>query len=213
MGRTLALSLVLVAGAMLAAPSGAPSGAAGATPERLAATRALLDRLRASGRAEVAVRTVRPDPLGEGTRVVTGRLALEPPRFARLDLSTGERLTLRADGGDWLQPATRQLVRAGARSAGAALAWWGVLLESGHERFRERAEGRRTFVLTPADSEAAGPTRVTLGSGGLPAAIEVEDAAGERVTWRFSGWRFVRPRGRTAFVLEAPPGYDVVEMP
>lgn len=213
MGRTLALSLALAAGAMLAAPAGAASGTAGATPERLAATRALLDRLHASGRAEAAVRTIRPDPLGEGTRVVTGRLALEPPRFARLDLSTGERLTLRADGGDWLQPAARQLVRAGARSAGAALAWWDVLLESGHERFRERAAGRRTFVLTPADSEAAGPTRVTLGADGLPSAIEVEDAAGERVTWRLSGWRFVRPRGRAAFVLEAPPGVDVVDMP
>ncbi|MBI5708901.1 MAG: hypothetical protein HZC42_01130 [Candidatus Eisenbacteria bacterium] len=213
MGRARALTLALLAGAALAAPAGARSGAAGATAERLAATRVLLDRLRASGRAEAAVRTIRPDPLGAGTRVVTGRLALEPPHFARLDLSSGEQLTLRADGGDWLQPAARQLVRAGARSAGVALAWWGVLLESGSGRFRERAAGPRSFVLTPADSDAAGPPRVTLGAGGLPERIEVEDAAGERVTWRLAAWRFRRPRGRAAFLLQAPPGYDVVELP
>mgnify|MGYP001195749181 CR=1 FL=1 len=103
----LALALALApAGAGLAA--GKP--AAKPTPATLASTRTLVAKLAGSGRGEARVTVSRGDPLGGPDRVDEGRLALEPPDRVRLDFgATGERIALRGDGGEWVQPATRPL--------------------------------------------------------------------------------------------------------
>jgi hypothetical protein len=193
--------------------------AADAGPARAAAefqsTKALLARLRASGRAEAAIETSVQDLLGGPPRRVRGRLALELPHFARLDFEDGERLTLREDGGDWLQPRTHQLLRSGPRSAEAAMRWSALLLESGTGAFRERALAGGGFELSPAgaDSVAGDRQRVWLDARGLPARLEVGGAGGDGRVYRLSGWRFTRAKGRAAFVLEAPKGIEVVDLP
>ncbi|HEY6866938.1 MAG TPA: hypothetical protein VI792_06760 [Candidatus Eisenbacteria bacterium] len=193
--------------------------AMGAAPARPAApfqsTKVLLTRLRASGRAEAAIETTVEDLLGGPPRRVRGRLALELPHFARLDFEDGERLTLREDGGDWLQPRTRQLLRSGPRSAEAAMRWSALLLESGTGAFRERDLGGGGFELSPAgaDSVAGERQRVWLDAKGLPARLEVGSPGANGRVYRLSGWRFTRAKGRAAFVLEAPKGIEVVDLP
>lgn len=117
---------------VLALEGAAPSEQPGAPPDP---ARALAARLRERGRAEAVVSCISTDPLSGATRRARGRLALEPPDRARLDfVATGERITLRRDGGEWLQPATRQLLLLPAGRAAAALRWWAVLLGGGPER-------------------------------------------------------------------------------
>jgi hypothetical protein len=192
--------------------SGAGRAVASAVPP-LHSSRVLLARLRASGRAEATLRLSRPDPLGGRTSVVRGRLILELPRFARLELEDGQRLTLREDGGDWLQPAMRQLVRGGARSAGGALVWWGALLDPQTTGVLERSDGPRRYVLTRPGTGDALVQRIELGPDGLPSRLTVEASPGERVEYRLARWRFARSRGPADFVLQAPPGFEVVELP
>jgi hypothetical protein len=202
-------SLLLFASPM--APGAAP---APAPPPRSApvATRALLARLRAAGRAEADLRVRRVDVLS-GRRVTTSAaLALELPRFVRLDLAGGERLSLREDGGDWLQPATRQLVRAGPREAAGFLSWCAALLDPGGSGVVARPYGERRYVLERPGSGDP-PVRVELGADGLPRSISVGSGADESTEYRVARWRFLAPRGRAAFVLQPPPGYEVVEMP
>jgi hypothetical protein len=59
-------------------------------PAPLVSTRALLAKLRGAGRAEASVRLERRDLLNGRTTVLRGRLVLEPPHFARLDLGDGQ---------------------------------------------------------------------------------------------------------------------------
>jgi hypothetical protein len=207
------LNALALALAVATAPS--PSAAAPASPPALRSSQALLARLGATGRAEATVETAVEDLLTGRIRTVRGRLALELPHLARLDFPDGERLSLREDGGDWVQPSTRQLVRSGPRSAAAALRWSAVLLESGSEEIRERPLGNRGYELSTAgaDSAAGERQRVWLGAGGLPERLEVLSPGGEPRTYRLSGWRFSRARGRAAFVLQAPPGFETVELP
>ncbi len=178
-------------------------------------TRALLARIRAAGRAEATVETAVEDLLSGKARTVRGRLALELPHFARLELPEGETLTLREDGGDWLQPRNRQLVRSGPNSAAPALRWSALLLESGSTDIRERAIDARGYelVATGADSASAERQRVWLGAQGYPVRLEIVNPGGERRVYRLSGWRFARARGRAAFVLRAPPGFEAVDLP
>jgi len=187
--------------------------AAGAA--RLQSTRGLLDRLRSTGRAEAAVETTVEDLLGGKARTVRGRLVLELPHFARLDFPEHESLTLREDGGDWLQPHTRQLLRSGPESAEAAMRWSAVLLASGAGEVRERPMAGGGFELSRAgpDSARAERQRVWLGADGYPARLEIVNPSGERRTYRLSGWKFSRARGRAAFVLRAPAGFEVVDLP
>jgi len=191
--------------------AGAPPRALPAEP--LVSTRALLAALRPAGRAEATLRLGRRDPLTGDSTSLRGRLVLEQPRLARLELEDGERLTLREDGGDWLQPATRQLVRAGARSAAGALVWWGALLDPRATGIQERRLGPREFLLSRADAGDARTQRIALGADGLPRRLTVETGAGERVEYLLTRWRFTRPRGPADFRLAAPAGYEVVEMP
>lgn len=204
--RTLAAFLALVL---------APIPATGAQGPPHESTRALIARLRATGRAEATLETTVEDLFGGKPRTIRGRLALELPHRARLDFPDGERLTLREDGGDWLQPRTRQLLRSGPASAAAALRWSVVLLDAGSGDFLERALGGRAFELSPAgaDSLQGERQRVWVGPDGLPARLEIVTPDGARRAYRLGGWRFARARGRTAFVLSAPAGFETVDLP
>jgi hypothetical protein len=203
---------LVLAVSVLLGTCGAHAGAA-TVSRQPASTRALLAGLRSAGRAEAALRLDRLDPLTGRASVLRGRLILELPGLARLELADGERLTLREDGGDWLQPATRQLVRAGRRSAAGALMWWGVLLDPEGAGAVERRTGARSYALTYAGAGAARTQRIELGPDGLPSRLTVEADESERIEYRLSRWRFVRSRGRADFVLEAPAGFEVVELP
>lgn len=208
MRRVAAVALLGLAWALVA---GTPAAAAA----EFQSTKVLLARLHASGRAEAAIETTVEDLFGGPPRRVRGRLALELPHRARLDFEDGERLTLREDGGDWLQPRTRQLLRSGPRSAEAAMRWSALLLESGEGAFRERSLGGGGFELSPAgaDSAQGERQRVWLDARGLPVRLEVGSPGGERRAYRLSGWRFTRAQGRAAFVLAAPKGIEVVDLP
>lgn len=197
--------------ALLALSASPPVAAAVTAP--LASSRALIAGLRSSGRAEAALQLSRLDPLSGRTNVVRGRLVLELPRLARMELEDGQRLTLRADGGDWLQPATRQLVRAGSRSAAGALMWWGALLDPQATGVLERKAGARQYVLTQAGAGESLAQLIELGADGLPRRLTVQTSPGERVEYRLTRWRFARSRGPADFVLKAPKGFEVVELP
>jgi hypothetical protein len=190
-------------------------GLALAAAPALVSTRGLLSRLSKNGHAEAELRTTLEDPLGGPAQQVRGKLTLERPRYARLDFPSGERMTLREDGGDWLQPRTRQLIRGGPDAVAEAVRWWGVLLESAGDRFVERPLGKGGYELRAAgaDSAAATRQRVWLGADGLPSRLEVVTPDGSTRTWRLQNWHFGHARGRAAFVLSPPTGYEVVELP
>lgn len=201
MAQSIARMLAAAACAALAVAS-----AHAATPDRhLASMRALQIQLAAHGRAEARVTLV------SEAQSHAGRLAIEPPRFARLDLANGETLTLHGDGGEWVQPRHRQVVHGGAQSAAAALTWWAALVDPAG--FRERPAGARVWDVLPPDSLDTGRARVWLDARGLPARLRITSDAGETSEARLSGWRFVAPRGRPAFVARTPQGYEDVSVP
>jgi len=217
-----ALGLVAALGPTpaLAPPAGAAAGApaASAAPQaagaELAASRVFVRRLIASGRATASVERRASDPFGGSARTVRGRIALEPPDRARLDLGPGgESVTLRADGGEWLQPALGQMLRLRPAAAAAALRWWSLLLPGAGARFGERRVGAREYAVVARDGAAGDTAWVTLDAAGLPFVLRFRDAAGEPVEVRLTGWSFGPPRGARAFTLRAPPGTVVVELP
>lgn len=229
-GRAAAWALAGVIACVLApaATARAAGGAAGgrpaatgpeagpATTRGLEASRGFVARLRSAGRASASLERRVVDPLTGAAGVQRARISLEPPDRARLDVrGTGESVTLRSDGGEWLQPALGQMLRLEPRAAEAALRWWSLLLPGGAGRFSERRVGPREFVVT-ATAGASGPAdsaRVELDGAGLPSRLRFRDAAGEPVEIVLSGWRFGAARGRAAFVLVAPPGTVVVDLP
>jgi hypothetical protein len=95
------------------------------------------------------------------------------------------------------------------------LRWSLVLLDAGSGDFRERALGGRSFELSPAgaDSLQGERQRVWLGPDGLPTRLEIATPGGAPRSYRLSGWRFTRARGRSAFVLSAPTGFETVDLP
>ena len=180
----------------------------------LETSRVLERELGASGRAEAHLRYVTAGP-GRSARTVNALLALELPERARLDVtSTGEKIVSRPDGGEWLQPSLKQMLKFRPQQAAAALRWWKALLgEDGHAR--ERRTGDHTYVVTllgpggaPEDS-----AEVTLNSRGLPLRLASPAGSPDAQVYRFEGWRFMRPRGAAAFKLTAPAGYEVVPLP
>lgn len=202
-----AAALALVAGVLaLHARSWAES--------RPATVRALAGPLAAGQRAEASVQYRLADPLGGPGRTVRGTIAVEAPDFVRLEFTTGERVTLRSDGGEWLQPSARQMVRIPASRAEAALLWWRVLLPGSAQVFREDSIAPRRFGLTPLAAEA-GPLRVvvTLDPRGFPRELAVEGGEDAAPVYRLSGWRFARARGPAAYRLTAPSGFEVVDLP
>ena len=194
---------LLLWGVLLALP-------ANAAP--LEASRALVRSLAQRGRAEATLRyTVAVAP-GAAPRSMHATLALEPPDRARLDVpGTGEKITLRGDGGEWLQPSMKQLVMLRPRHAVGALQWWRVLLGDGAGvRERRLAQGGYRLVTTTVHADSAD---VWLDARGLPARLELPDGTGGRAVYRLAGWRFSRARGNAAFHLATPAGYVPVEMP
>jgi len=162
------------------------------------------------------VTLTRSDPMGGPAQVMRGRLALEPPDRVRLDFpATGERIAVRGDGGEWVQPAARQMVRLKPEQTDLAAGLWEVFLRGGNDRFAERAVGARRFVLEARTQEEGlpGKIQVVLDARGLPATLEMDDPSGGDVRYAFRGWRFTRASGVRAFALRAPAGYTVVDLP
>lgn len=199
---TVALALTILA---VAAPGSAI----------LRSSRALLEGLARTGRLEVTL-TRETGPEQKGMPGLRGTLALEPPDCARLDVRGGESITVRAEGGEWLQPSLRQMIRLGPESSGNALVWWRVMLDPSGKGIVERALGPKRFLLvrTAVDAGASGPDSawVTLGAKGLPNRLEIADGEGGRVGYRLGAWRFTPRRGRAAFRLSAPGDFEVVDL-
>lgn len=194
--------------AVLLALAGAAADAAPAA--RLAP---FLDRLRAAGRAEVRLSRRAFDPASGAERMTHGRVALEPPALARLDFAGGESITLRDDGGEWLEPALAQLVRLGPERARGALGWCDLLLDARASDISQQdlADGRVLLVRQAPDfSDSAW---VTLDAHALPSALEYHDGPGASERLTLQHWTFSHARGRAAFVLQAPHGYEVVDLP
>jgi outer membrane lipoprotein-sorting protein len=180
----------------------------------LRSTRTLAQRISATGRGEARVTLTRDDVMGGGPVVLHGTLALEPPDRVRIDFSdTGERIVVRGDGGEWLQPHLRQMIRLRAEQAGVASWLWDLFLHGGRGRFSERDAGRGRYVLGLRGGEDALPETlmVTVDAAGMPASLDVRDPTLGRSIYRFTGWKFTRARGRTAFVIQPPRGYTVIE--
>jgi hypothetical protein len=179
-----------------------------------AATRRLAERLLASGRAEARL-TQTVLAAGETLRADRGRLTLEKPDRMRLDFTrSGERLTVRGDGGEWLQPAARQLLVLRAEQALAAVGLWQILLDGRDDAFSERSLGGGRYRLVARGRDAGLPDSIVvkLGPDRLPRRLDAW-MGDQRFVLALSGWSFSRPRGRAAFVLRAPPGYAVLEAP
>lgn len=178
------------------------------------ATRVLSARLRRSGRAEATLVWQAPGIALGGSTTQRGALALEPPALARLDVAgAGERITLRADGGEWLQPALHQLVLLKPRHSVAAMRWWRTLAGSGGALERRLGAGHFRLTVSATPTAAADSADVWLDARGLPARLELDDGRAGRVVYRLSGWRFTRARGVAGFRLAAPPGVETVELP
>lgn len=192
----------------LAALAGA-TPSTGATPT--AASRTLAHRMSATGRAEANLIQRVPDPLGGPAAERHGRLALERPDRMRLDYEGGESVTLRRDGGEWLQPRLTQMLVFDSTGAGAAQHAWDLLLGR-DDAVAERAVGAARWRLRPIhpDPDLPDSVEITLGPDGLPKRL-VTWVQGERsVEFEISGWRFPRAKGRPGFVLAAPHGYEVI---
>jgi len=189
--------------------------AAPAAPDsRLESTRALAAGLARGGRAEVTLRWSVPAVPGGAAQRLRGTLAVEPPDRARLDVpATGERITLRSDGGEWLQPSLHQMMLLKARHSVAAMRWWRLL--AGAEPASERRLGPRRYrlVLAATPAAQADSAEVSLDAAELPARLELDDGTGGRQVYQLSGWRFTRARGAAAFRVSAPAGVETVELP
>lgn len=211
---------VLAAGALLTLAAGALSlprvPAARAAEPALASVRAIAAPLSRGRRAQAEIHYDLADPFGGPARPIRGRVSIESPDRVRIDFeTTGERITLRRDGGEWLQPAAQQMIRIPADRAANALMWWLALLPTSRDVFREDSLGARRFRLTPRDKDA-GPftVLVALDSRGLPSRLTIE--GGEETlpaSYRFTGWRFAAARGAAAYKLTAPAGYSTIDLP
>lgn len=198
-----AIALCLLACASAPMAFAAPALRAG-TP--LESTRRLAAELKRAGRAEVTLSW----SVGDGRN--SGTLALEPPSLARLDVgTTGEQVTLRADGGEWLQPELKQMVKLTPEHAGVAMRWWRLL--AGGEVAREQKLGRGGYRLTVGQGDDTDSAEVWLDARGFPARLVLGDAIGGRQDYTLRNWKFSRARGHTAFRIAVPPGVEVVELP
>lgn len=170
-------------------------------------------RLRAAGRAECTFVRVATDAFSGRPVSTRGRLTLEPPDRSRLEFpTTGERITLRGDGGEWLQPKLRQLVVFGPERAGGVRRWWQLLIDGSAPGIDVLPRGARVLVLR--SSAGAGPdsARLELDGAGLPSKLVVPDGEAS-VEFRFSRWSFAAAQGPAGFRQRAPTEYERVELP
>ena len=210
----LAAACALTGAPARAAGTGAASGAGTVAAGALESTRALAAGLKRTGRAEVTLAWEVAGMTGGAPQRMRGALAVEPPDLARLDVAgTGERITLREDGGEWLQPAVHQLVILKPRHSVGAMRWWRLLAGGTGASERKLGAGRYRLVVASSPTADADSADVSLGSGGLPERLELDDGAGGHLVYRLSGWKFTPARGATAFRIVAPPGTETVELP
>jgi len=186
--------------------------AAAAAPS-LQATKPLVDRLSRSGRAETRIGQA-ISSAGETLRSAKGRLALEPPDRLRIDFDGGERVTMRKDGGEWIQPGARQMLVLKPGQAQAAVSIWNTFLSGGGQAFHERSLGAGRYQLVARDTSSGVPDSVEVAQGadGLPQRIELWIGE-ERWSLQLGKWTFARARGDSAFKLRAPAGYQVFDWP
>lgn len=186
--------------------------AASAQAAPLESSRALTEQLKRAGRAEATLAWSVPGPTGDGV-AQQGRLALEAPSFARLDVAkTGESVTLRPDGGEWLQPQQQQMLKLSPRHAGAAMRWWRLLASAEGARERKLAAGHYRLVIPASEGAESDSADVFLDARGLPARLRLGE--GEQAQdYKLSGWKFMKARGEREFRLSAPPGVETVELP
>ena len=205
----------LLACAMVLACATCLAASAQAAP--LEATRALAANLARAGRAEATLSWSVAGPPGTSPRALRGTLAVEAPDLARLDVAgTGERITLRADGGEWSQPELKQFVLLTPRHAVAAMRWWRLMAGStaaAGASERKLGPGHYRLLVPATPAAAADSAEVWLNERGLPARLALADGVGGQSSYRLSGWRFTHAKGVTAFRLTAPPGVETVEMP
>ena len=210
----LAAPCVLASVPARAAGTGAAPSASASPANALESTRALAAGLKRTGRAEVTLAWEVAGMTGGAPQRMRGALAVEPPDLARLDVAgTGERITLREDGGEWLQPAVHQLVILKPRHSVGAMRWWRLLAGGTGASERKLGTGRYRLVVVRSPTADADSADVSLGSGGLPERLELDDGAGGHLVYRLSGWKFTPARGAAAFRIVAPPGTETVELP
>ena len=202
-GRALGAGFALLGLVVIQVP------AALATPRTLSTLRS---RLTAAGRAEVPVKQV-VTTAGDTVRHLRGQLALELPDRVRVeDTVSGDRLTARGDGGEWLQPALKQMLILRADQAGQVASVWRVLLDAS-DRIEERSLGQGRYVLRPRFADApVDSVWVQVRADGLPAKMRAS-AGDEHWALEFGTWKFKKPRGAAAFKLSAPSDYTVLEWP
>ena len=117
-----------------------------ATPAGLVSTRGLVQRLGRAGRATVAFRAVTRSE--GGVRARRGTLALEPPDRVRIDFpALGERIALRSDGGEWVQPAARQMLTLTTQHVASTMGLWRLFLNPEEGLYAERRLTANRFRL------------------------------------------------------------------
>ena len=199
---------VVAAAALIAVALGSAAPSPGAPfPLRLGA------RLRAAGRAECGFVRAATDPWTDRPTLTRGRIVLELPDRARLEFpSTGERITLRGDGGEWLQPRLRQLVVFPPERAREARRWWQLLIDGSAPGIEVSRRTGRRLVLRSARGAGPDSASLDLDAAGLPTRLRAPDAGGP-VEYRFARWSFGRARGDSAFRQRAPAEFERVELP
>lgn len=195
------LSLVV---AMLA---GVSSVEAGAT-----AMSGLRSKLGPGRRAEAEFHQSRPGLDGK-LMVSRGKLSLESPDRVRLDHDNGEKLALRKDGGEWLQPVARQLIQLDADQAATATRLWAAFLAPAQGAWVEHRLGARSASFLPTEEAEWDSAGLVLDAAGLPERLTIHMPGQEPTEFRFRRWTFTKARGASAFSLRAPAGVVVVPMP
>ncbi len=188
------------------------AGAGDSVAARLESSAALSRELSRGRSAQVTLHWTTSALPGMPPRTVTGTLTLEAPDRVRLDLAgTGERLVARDDGSEWLQPATRQLLRFGAQQGAPALRWWRALLGDTSQVAERPLAPRRFALVQRTRAGVADSALVRLDGRGLPGELEIASGDGT-LRYRLSGWRFARGRGPAYFRIVAPAGYETVDV-
>jgi hypothetical protein len=135
---------------------------------------------------------VSEDPTSDTPRSEKGWLELEPPGLARLEFSrTGEKVTLRPDGGEWLQPQLHQMITLDSLRAAAAGRWWQLLMDGHAPGIAVSPRGTRAVAFLPAGDAGPDSAVLRVDAAGLPAMLSVSDATGESRTRSRTG-RFSR---------------------
>jgi outer membrane lipoprotein-sorting protein len=176
------------------------------------AVQPLMSRMSRAGRAEAHV-TIRVATGDEAATSRRGTVALELPDRMRLQYTDSkEALTARGDGGEWLQPGLGQMLTMSAEQAQRAASLWQVM-RSRSSSYVEKKLGPSSWRVTIQEEGAdAESLTVTTGADRLPSKIETR-VGDLHWTIQMSGWRFSKARGKEAFVLHAPAGYEVMPMP